>query len=154
MHFVDKLRVSAHNGAMFNAMEPLMSNTQPVVHQPPALDIDAYMAERFGQKNSPRNLLERRVVWNLLKHLEAAGWHVRSVHDGEELTIVSTPKAAMELVFNLDDCRLHFSKVPYRAAHTVVLVLGNGVDCIADMSIGEQDGWTVAIDAFDAEVFA
>lgn len=122
------------------------------IHQPPALDIDAILFAREPMPAPCR--LERRIVWNLLQHLQAAGWHVRSVHDGDELTIVSSQKEAMELVFNLDECRLHFSKVPYRLAHTVVVILGNGVDCISDMSIGEHDGWTVAIDAFDAEVFA
>lgn len=128
------------------------SDSAPVVHQPPALDIDALLWKR--EPMHARARLERRIVWNLLKHLEAAGWHVSGVWDGEERTTVASPKEAMELVFNLDDSHLYFAKVPYRRGHTVVVILGNGVDCIADMSIGEQDGWTVAIDAFDAEVFA
>lgn len=120
----------------------------------PTLDIDKRLFAGLPQLMPTRCRLERRVVWGLLQHLEARRYHVTAVDDGETRTKVTSAKEAMELVFNLDECRLLFACVPFRRGHTVVVILGNGIDCIADYSICEADGWDAAMAAFNEEEFA
>ena len=80
------------------------------VTKAPALDHDAMMAQRFGTKVSPRGALERAIVWNLCAHMAANGWEPRRVNDGEDVHKVADAKAAMELIFDLDEAWLHFAK--------------------------------------------
>lgn len=120
----------------------------------PALDHDAMMSQRFGSKVSANGHLERAIAWNLCAHLAAAGFAVTDVHDGEEETEVSDAKAALELVFNLDEAWLNFTKG--KRSHTVFLVMGNG-DCIVsdwNYSADDADGFNAAMDAFNAEAIA
>lgn len=121
----------------------------------PELDHDAMMLQRFGHKVSPNGRLERRIVANLFAHMLAAGWRPYAVDDGEEVTKVADAKAAMELIFDLDEVRVVFANAE-GAKHTVLLVLGNGIDIITDwgFSEGDADGFNAAMDAFDAEQFA
>lgn len=100
---------------------------------------------------------ERRVVWNLLLHLGARGWNAAYVDDGDTETRVRSTKGAMELIFNLDDARVVFkSKRNPLHIHTVLLVLGNDLDVVSDWNFttGDPDGFSAAMDAFDAEKFA
>lgn len=116
----------------------------------PALGIDKLL---FASRTmEPRHKLERRIVWNLCKHMQANGWTPARVFDGEEHTTVCSAKAAMELIFNLDDARLTFCDGKGHR-HAVVLVLGNGIDIVSDWgySTGDPDGFDAAMDAFDAE---
>ena len=120
----------------------------------PALDHDAMMSQRFGSKVSANGHLERAIAWNLCAHLAAAGFAVVSVDDSEEVTKVADARAALELVFNLDEAWLKFRKG--RASHVVFLVMGNG-DCIVSdwgYTEGDADGFNAAMDAFDAEAIA
>jgi hypothetical protein len=122
----------------------------------PELDHDKMMAARFGTKLSVQGRLERRIVWNLLKHLEANGWHTTYVWDGEQCVAAPTAKAVMELVFNLDEAQVRFSKGHPGEWHGVYLVLGNGVDIVCDWnySVGDRDGFDAAMEAFDTERLA
>jgi hypothetical protein len=144
----------------------------------PELDIDKHM-----QGSTPLSVgckLERRIVWNLLKHLEANGWKVSCAFDGDDwytkpsadAPVLSdsetdtggaylSAKEAMEVTFNLDEVSLRFTKQEPRAGlhqpeHGVLLVLGNGIDIIGDWnySEGDEDGFDAVMDAFDAERFA
>lgn len=126
------------------------------VHQPPELEHDAMMLRRFKTKLGPRQRLERRIVWNLALHLQAAGFKIVALNDGEEVvTLADDAKALMELVFNLDDSWPIFKK-PGFSRKWVAIVLGNGIDCICDNSYqeGDADGFAAAMDAFDVEEFA
>ena len=121
----------------------------------PALDHDAMMEKRFGQKVSPEGRLERRIVANLIAHMEAKGWKVYAVDDDDEATLVQDGKSAMELIFNLDDALLTFVNAD-DITHGVRLVLGNGIDMISDwgFSEGDPDGFRAAMQAFNTEDFA
>ena len=121
----------------------------------PALDHDAMMEKRFGQKVSPEGRLERRIVANLIAHMEAKGWKVYAVDDDDEATLVQDGKAAMELIFNLDDALLTFVNAD-DDTHGVRLVLGNGIDMISDwgFSEGDPDGFRAAMQAFNTDDFA
>lgn len=130
----------------------------------PALDHDDMMLVKFGQGVSAEGRLERRIVWNLCAHLEAAGFQVYRTFDGEEMRYPKTAKGAMELIFNLDEASLRFihvsciqlkkNKSSYE--HGVLLVLGNGIDIISDWNYteGDPDGFSAAMDKFNAEDYA
>lgn len=147
----------------------------------PALDIDRRIADIRGQEEvqlSAQQKLERRIVWNLLRHLQANGWGCKVVFDGdcsyyrrdperdiieedyddnrwESDGITLTPKQVMEIVFNLDEASVRFAKHGAPELHGVYLVLGNGVDCIADWNYDEDDadGFNAAMEAFNTEVY-
>ena len=123
--------------------------------QAPALEHDAMMASRFGAKVSPEGRLERRIVANLIAHLRKDGFRPDYVYDGGDHIRVTSAKAAMEVVFSVDEATLQFRK-PGFSRHGVLLILGNGVDVISDWnySLGDPDGFDAAMDAFDAERFA
>jgi hypothetical protein len=124
---------------------------------PPTLDIDTFMAERFGHKLRPEQVLERRIVWNLLNQLAEAGFKAVEVRDGlgDELSEPNptNPKEAMEHVFNLDDCRVWLRKPGY-GEHYVFLVMGNGEDILSDWSFYEddRDGFNKAVSEFSEEI--
>lgn len=120
----------------------------------PELDHDAMMAKRFGHTLTARMRVERLIVWRLLEHLAANGFRVTAI-DSDDRERVRTPKAAMELIFDLDDSRVVVSK-PGGPEHTVLLILGNGgmgEDLISDWTYteGDPDGFNAAMDAFDVD---
>ncbi len=120
----------------------------------PDLDHDLMMAKRFGHLITPTGRLERRIVANLIDHMQREGWTVQGVHDGDDFTEVNTMKGAMELIFNLDDAGLYFEKGGQE--HRVLLISGNGIDMISDWnhSEGDADGFNAAMEKFNAEDFA
>lgn len=131
----------------------------------PALYIDHFMKEKYGTEVSADGRLERRIVANLIHHLEQRGFQVHRLNDGESIQRVKDMKEAMELIFNLDEASLRFIPVACaalskaeqdRREHGVLLVLGNGIDIISDWNYteGDPDGFHKAMDAFNVEQFA
>lgn len=115
----------------------------------PTLKIDALL---FKDRPMPAHCkLERRIVANLIAHLAFHGWSVTHVWDGDDREATPDMVSAMELVFNLDECRIYFSKDGH--THSVYLVLGNGVDCLADwgFSDNDADGFNAAMELFNTE---
>ncbi|KVV40800.1 hypothetical protein WT27_12775 [Burkholderia territorii] len=114
------------------------------------------MLRRFGHKVSPNGKLERRIVANLIAHLEAGGFQVIGLYDGDDLTAVTTAKEAMELIFNLDEASLRIGKAGTDIDHGILLIVGNGIDIVSDYtySEGDSDGFSAVMGAFDAEAFA
>jgi hypothetical protein len=131
-------------------------NKAPPIWEPPALDHDAMMRKRFDTEVRPQGRLERRIVANLIAHLEANGFEVTSVFDGDHYQRATDIKSAMELIFNLDEAKLIARKPKFESEHWIYLVLGNGVDIVSDWSftIGDPDQFKAVMDAFDAEEFA
>lgn len=120
--------------------------------QPPALDINETL---YGNGPVPtERQLEQRIVWNLIKHLGEKGFEPAAVYDGDDWTKVDDGKAAMELIFNLDEAWLKFRGVSNE--HSVFFVMGNGAEIISDWnySEGDPDGFNAAAEAFDSEAFA
>lgn len=121
----------------------------------PVLKIDTALYN--GGKVPGNARLERRIVANLIGYMAYNGWAVTSVYDGDDIHAVADMTAAMELIFNLDECRLTFSREfeGHTATHGVVLVLGNGIDIISDWgySDGDADKFNETMDGFDAESF-
>jgi hypothetical protein len=119
---------------------------------PPTLDIDKQLFD--GRYMPPHCKVERRIVWNLLTGLEAAGFHVLAVNDGDGEDKTATIIEAMELVFNLDDCWVFVKKGHY-GNHAIRLVLGNGVDCVSDWSFhkDDNDGFNAWMEGFKPETW-
>lgn len=124
------------------------------INNPPELEIDAWLA-KYGRTMTADKVIERRIVWNLLKHLDAAGFDVPYVYDGEELESTPTHKSAMEIVFNLDEAVLKVQHRETGRRYSVVLVLGNGADVLSDYSYpsDKADPFNVAMDAFDSDAY-
>jgi hypothetical protein len=125
-----------------------------VVYEVPKLDHDAMMARKYGQKLEGRNILERRIAWNLFLHLAEAGFTASQLDDSDEVVSVSGAKEAMELLFNLDQADIYFKKGDDE--HVVRLILGNGIDMISDWTFAgdDHDGFNAAMEAFNAEACA
>jgi hypothetical protein len=127
---------------------------QPVIV--PELDIDAWFLAR-GTKVSPNGRLERRIVANLIAHLEAKGFEVVGTWDGEAAEKVSSAKEAMEFIFNLDEVSLRVGrKGSGKDEHGILLIMGNGIDIVSDWNYysTDRDGFNAAMEEFDAEEFA
>lgn len=125
---------------------------QVAVIQAPQLAGDAH----FGGRLPPHCRLERRIVANLIAHLAAAGFVPVEVDDGGDDNVACNDvKSAMEAIFSVDESVLFMAK-PAGLEHGIVLIAGNGVDIVSDWnySVGDPDGFNVAMDAFDAEAFA
>lgn len=127
------------------------TTTKPTIHQPPELDIDAKMLRDYGNKLTPSQVRERRIVWNLLKHLDAAGFKPIAV-DQDEWVPVADAKEAMERAFELTDG----ADVMFTNKRSVRLIWGNDVDVISDWTYGRNDldGFNLSLNAFDPEAFA
>ena len=118
-----------------------------VILQPPALEIDKVLHP--DGRIPPRERVERRLVWNLLAKLAAAGW----IPDSVDEEAVKTPEEVMEMVFNLDDARVFFQKG--LATAWVRIVLGNdGWDAVCDWAPANGGDFDKVMEAFDGEAYA
>ncbi len=114
----------------------------------PALEIDRQLAalsagrRPSAQRRADRQV-ERQIVWALLHCLQDAhpGRGI-VVFDGEERVACADPKAAMEIVFNLDTAWVCLGR------SWVCLITGNGADIISDC--GANPATEAAIDAAKA----
>jgi hypothetical protein len=87
--------------------------------EPPALEIDKRLYPNPGNPMSARARLERRIVWALINHIVGSGkFDLYRIFDGEQMTRVSQPKQAMEILFNLDEASLRFVRTDLREALT------------------------------------
>lgn len=123
----------------------------------PVLAHDKMMEKKYGQKINSNGKLERRIVWNLCKHLNTKGFMVTAVDDDGQTIFLRSKnpliraKSAMEHIFNLDDSLVYFRSQDHSTEHWVRLVLGNGEDIISDFNYfeGDADGFNAAMEAFD-----
>lgn len=129
------------------------------LQNPPQLQINKVLYHDRSMAAHVR--LEQRIVWNLLLTLEEKGFTSHYVDDGDEQTPATSKKAAMELLFNLDDAYLFLrhkdGDKDTRGMHRTVwirLVFGNGVDVVSDYNASNWKGFENVMDKFDAEVYA
>jgi hypothetical protein len=108
-----------------------------------------------GRNVLPNGRLERRIVADLIAHLDVAGFVPAVVWDGEVEEPCSDAKSAMEFIFNLDEASVRFFRRGHLDAgwHGVLLVLGNGIDIISDWNYltNDTDGFNAAMESFDPE---
>lgn len=118
--------------------------------RPPALSRDA----AYPASIRARHQLEKIVVYNLILFMRSQGFWLAGVWDGEVMERPVTVKAALEMVFNLDQASLRFRKQGYKE-HGVLIVLGNdGWDAISDWSYGEgdPDGFNLLMESYSNAV--
>jgi len=134
-----------------------------MIENAPALELDKILYARFSDRVPAAVVRERRVVWNLLKHLHEAGFKPISVNDGDDDTAllpgsVVAMKEAMELIFNLDEVHVFFRRIDASKAspHWIFLVLGNDLDVVSDWSFNrsDNDGFNASMEKFNAEDYA
>lgn len=105
-----------------------------------------------------RQATERAIVLHLLTTARAAGWPLAYVNDGgDEAVRCHSDEEGMAAIFAVDDCTACFRAVKPTDRGTkhpvcgVYIVLGNGIDCIADYHAYEP--FTSAVmDASDAYI--
>lgn len=95
--------------------------------------------------------IESRVIRNFIRTAKVAGFDVVSASDGEERHKVDGEKAAMEVVNSVDTSWLYFAKRDEtgRRRESLVIILGNGAECLSDMSCGRADWDAVVETAFN-----
>ena len=125
----------------------------------PKLATDAYLGEKldkYGAENAARLRRERRIVWNLLKHILANGFTLDSVYDGEDAIKVRSAKEAMEVVFSVDESTVRFRHPGHHNLLGVYLVGGNDTDIVSDWSCPNANpgAWNDVLGAFDADRLA
>lgn len=121
-----------------------------VIYTPaPTLAHDAMMAAKYSSTTNINGYMERAIVWNLCRYMAANGWHVNVVDDGDDNIAVEDAKAAMELIFNLDQAWIGFKKD--EAMHEAFLVLGNGEDIVSDWNYSNTDDFNDIIRMFNTE---
>lgn len=127
----------------------------------PVLKTDKLAFERSGQVLTTWGRRERRIVANLIAHLNSRGFIITAVNDGgddEEAITDNNMKEAMEAAFAVDEATLIFAPVAYPDGpgfERVYLVFNNGNDGLDVISEHGTDGlFGDAMDAFDAKVFA
>jgi hypothetical protein len=82
--------------------------------------------------------LEKKIVHHLLNTAKDAGWVCNEVNDGgDDLVKCKSITEALDAVFAVEEATLCFSKVIDGKTKVcgVFVVLGNGVDCIADCHV-------------------
>lgn len=105
--------------------------------------------------NRKRQKTERAIVRMLLHGLKSAGWNATYVDTGDDISpyvAVRTETETMDQVFSVDTSTITFENAAGNR-HGVLIVLGNGIDTIADYSHAQDDldGFGVAVDAvYDA----
>ena len=130
-----------------------MTTTTPMLLAPD-LKIDERMRRKYGTTLTVQNRYERRVVWNLLHVLAAAGWTVYEIDDGDECVKPEDAKAAMEILFDLEDVHVVMTNGQQRFHH-IRLIFGNGEDLICDFSFArdDADGFEALMNAFDTTIY-
>lgn len=116
----------------------------------PTLEHDTMMQKEYRVEVGPRGHLERRIVWNLCLYMQTQGFEIHSVYDGDDEPAKRPGLLpAMNLIFNLDEISLRFIKKGY-TWHGVLIILGNGIDCISDWNyhVADHDGFNAAMHKF------
>ncbi len=91
-----------------------------------------------------RLALEARIVRHLIRSLKAAGWKPFAVWTGDK-EFVRNETETMDAVFSVDEAAVVFRSADSARKHSVMIVLGNGIDCITDWGFDPA-----GLDNFDA----
>ena len=98
-------------------------------------------------------VLEHRIVWNLLKYLEANGYAVSHGNDGEERHDINTPEQAMEVYSSVDESAITFTNPQSKFnPHSVWFVGGNGDAVIMDYNCSDPR-FTELMEKFDEQIY-
>lgn len=82
-------------------------------------------------ENERRIATERKIVRRLIREAINAGWHPVYVYDGEQQVRVKSEKAALDVVFSVDESTITFQNAEGKRAGALI-VLGNYYDVFVD----------------------
>lgn len=91
-----------------------------------------------------RIAIERRIVRHLIRTAKAHGYALTRVWDGGEMVPATGERAALDAVFSVDESIVYFKHPDEPKGHCAVIILGNGVDCVPDSSIGAR--WDIVME--------
>lgn len=91
--------------------------------------------------NDQRIAIERKCIRYMLRALKHAGWRPTKVHTDEWETVTNEHET-MDCIFSVDESVLLVRNA--ELTHRVMIVLGNGIDCVPDYTVKDND-----IDGFD-----
>jgi hypothetical protein len=94
----------------------------------------------------------RAVIANLIHYLQHHGFYPYRVYDGAQHVPTFNLLDAMETIFSVGESRLHV-KQPGCVGHTIILIPGNGLECVSDHSEtpNDLDDFVRLMDEFDPE---
>jgi hypothetical protein len=136
-------------------MTPPTPPTPPT--DPPPLDIEQHRASGEPGPLGEHHALECRIVWHLLQHLQAAGFQVLAVFDGESTRRCAGHKEAMEMLFALGGgwlrVRRQGERQGERQGYNIAVVPGRGVGVIGEYWVapGDPDGFATCMAAFGVQ---
>ena len=111
----------------------------------PLTDASVALMASIATKTLPSQEIERRVITHLITTMRDNGWSIKYIGDGEENVRCEDHNEALDTVFSVDESNIVFVKDGKR--RQVVVVLGNGADCLADHSDpGEDDEFVQIMD--------
>ena len=119
----------------------------PCTHVKHVSNRDCYFAHE-------RLTTEAAMIRGLIRGLGKVGYKPVCVFDGEEYVNGTTETATMDTVFSVDESTITF-KGRDGEVYGVLIVLGNGVDCIPDWNVSRDDtnGWNAAIERVTDELY-
>ena len=90
---------------------------------------------------SKTTALEKRIVRHLIRTMLERGYKPTQVFDSEEYIETKTEKAVISAGFAVEDSTIHFDggKGANGHSHGVLIVLGNGIDCLSDWHTGDGE---------------
>lgn len=91
-----------------------------------------------------REKLERAIVTRLVKDMAKIGWKPVETYDDGEYVPTTSLKAVLATVFSVDMSTISFKKDG--RVKGVLIVCGNGEDCISDYHCGD-DAFNAVIEA-------
>lgn len=84
--------------------------------------------------------IERIIITHFLESARKAGFIPDHVDDGGEVHGCKTDAEVLEVVDSVDECQIFFKRAEGTGKReTLCIVLGNGEDCLSDMSAGRDD---------------
>lgn len=98
--------------------------------------------------------IEERMVRGLIRGLKKTGYTPVCTYDGGEYVEGNTETATLDTVFSVDESTISF-KGKDGEIWGVLIVLGNGGDCIVDYNVSrdEHSEWNVAIERITDELY-
>lgn len=120
---------------------------------------ERHVSNKECQYAHARLAIEEKMVRGLIRGLKKAGYTPDCVYDGGEYVHGKTETATMDTVFSVDKSTITFegegSTQHDSRRFGVLIVLGNGVDCIPDYNVSRNnvDGWNATIERITDELY-
>ena len=81
--------------------------------------------------------VERKLIINVVRECAKRGWKPIAVFDGGQQVPAKTEAKVLEVCGSVDDSTISFTNGKRNMG--VLVILGNGIDCISDHNTGDAD---------------